>query len=251
METWLETAAERFWQAAGEAEPFPRRLEDSIALTLPVMVARLPRLGIFSAERWLNCHSSSTQSIQLGAARPGGQPDRRLRACLVAAEGNGCILLDAGDPPDEQRYSLAHEVAHFILEYQRPRRAVHHHLGEAALAVLDGHRPATDRERVEATLAGVTLGAHVHLMERGLHGVEQAGIARAEADADRLGLQLLAPEACALAILPRAGRFGERLAGGTAALVAAFGLPAPIAASYARRLITQRDGPPGWQEWLT
>lgn len=246
MQTWLETAAERFWTAAGGPESFPRRLEDSIALALPVMVARLPRLGLFSAERWLSLHSPS---LRLGA--PTGKGDRRLRACLVADQGNGCILLDAGDPPDEQRYSLAHEAAHFILEYQQPRGATRRRLGDATLAVLDGLRPATDEERIDAALAGMSLGAHVHLMERGLHGVERATIARAEAEADQLALQLLAPEDCALRVLPAAGRFSERLAAGTAALVASFGLPAPIAAPYARRLVAQRDGPPGWQEWLT
>ncbi|HEY8742261.1 MAG TPA: hypothetical protein VIU62_04135, partial [Chloroflexota bacterium] len=88
METWLETAAERFWSAAGETEPFPRNLEDSIALALPVMVARLPRLGLFSAERWLSRYGPR---FDWGAGEWGGRGDRRLRACLLAAEGNGCI----------------------------------------------------------------------------------------------------------------------------------------------------------------
>ena len=80
MQTSLETAAERFWTAAGEPEPFPRRLEDSIALALPVMVARLPRLGLFSAERWLGRHGPS---IPLSAATLGEQRDRRLRLAFV------------------------------------------------------------------------------------------------------------------------------------------------------------------------
>lgn len=247
METWLETAAERFWTAADRPEPFPRNLEDAIALALPVMVARLPRLGLFSAERWLSQYSPR---FIWSAPERGGRGDRRLRACLVADDENGCILLDAADPPDEQRYSLAHEVAHFILDYQQPRQLAQRRLGGAALAVLDGRRPASDSERIEAALAGVTLGAHLHLMERGPTGVEAAAIARAEADADRLALQLLAPEDHALAVLPTTGCFAERLTGGTAALIATFGLPAAVAAPFARRLITRRDGPPGWYEWL-
>ena len=77
MQTSLETAAERFWTAAGEPEPFPRRLEDSIALALPVMVARLPRLGLFSAERWLGRHGPSIPLRMGGVRRPKGNGSRR------------------------------------------------------------------------------------------------------------------------------------------------------------------------------
>lgn len=246
MEAWLEVAAERFWAAAGGPEPFPRPLEGSIALALPVMVVRLPRLGLFSAARWLSRNGSPFNLTGIA----GVSGDRRLRACLVAFDGNGCILLDGADPADEQRYSLAHEAAHFILDYQQPRRLAEQRLGGAVLAVLDGRRPASDDERVGATLASVALHPHLHIMERGPTGVEQAAIVRAEHDADRLALQLLAPQDAALTILPRAGRFADRVALGTAALAAAFGLPVAIAAQYARQLVIARDGPPGWQEWL-
>lgn len=137
METWLEIVAERFWAS-------------------PVMVARLPRPGVFGAERWLSRYGPHSN---WGAGEWGSQGDRQLRACLVAAEGNCCILLDAGDPPDEQRYSLAHEVAHFILEYQQPRQRAQRRLGDSALAVLDGQRPAGDTAasaaRRSARLAGM------------------------------------------------------------------------------------------------
>lgn len=247
MEAWVEAAAERFWHAAGGPETFPRTLEGSIALALPVMVARLPRLGLFSAERWL-----SRRGAPADAAAPvdAARRDRPLRACLYAWDGSGCILLDAADPPDEQRFSLAHEAAHFILDYQQPRERVAARVGDAATAVLDGRRAATLEERIDATLAGVTLAPHLHLMERGERGIERGAVAAAESRADQLAFELLAPWRQALALLPDGGRAAERQAGATRALASAFGLPTALAEAYARRLLAARDGPPRWREWL-
>lgn len=182
---WVLESASTFWAAVGEEEPFPRNLRRAIANALPVAVVLLPKLHAATISRWLQ-----TRSI----ACPIRYCDRPLRACLVARFGHGLIFLDGTDPEDEQRFSLAHEIAHFLLHYWQPRRRVEKQLGPDALAVLDGNRPPHLDERVHALLSGVSIGFYVHLMDRDFDGeAGSGGIAKAESDADRLAFELLAP----------------------------------------------------------
>jgi hypothetical protein len=238
----VASAADRFWTLAGKPAGFPRDVESCALLTLPVMIARLPRLGIFSAQHWLREH---------GYRADWHEADRQLHALLFAAFGNGCILLDGCDTEDEQRYSVAHEVAHFLLEHHAPRARVIARLRPALLDVLDGKRPPTTDERADALLAGVSLGVTRHTLERGPLSAASAAIARSEDDADRLALELLAPEAAVWERLPFGGTFGARLGLGAAVLAKEFGLPPTVAAGYAHASIIARDGTPGWRAWLT
>ena len=246
MEAWVARAAEQFWSDAGGAVEgpacFPRDVEGAVALALPVMLVKIPRLGVFRAERWLVDHGCcSTLAV----------PDRRLRACLVAVEDQGYLLLDGCDAADEQRYSIAHEAAHFILDYLQPRQRVVRRLGASALAVLDGRRAAEATERLDAVLADVPLGMHVHTLDREAGGLMDAPIARSERRADRLALELLAPERAAVKQLPAGGRRTDRRNEAASTFAKRFGLPHAVALAYARRLLDARDGPPGLGEWLS
>lgn len=214
--------ARRFWEQAGEIEPFPRELRRAVAYALPLGIVELPRLGLGGLRHYLTRRG-------LGCA-PGGA-DRRLRAALVARVGQGLVFLDGTDPPDERRFSLAHELAHFLADYWLPRRRAARQVGPGSLEVLDGRRAATRVERIDAALASVALAAHVHLMERTPDGHPAgAAIGRAERAADALALELLAPTEVALAVLEVApGR-------PAAALAERFGLPPGVAEAYAARL---------------
>ena len=99
----ISRIAEDFWRLVRRPEPFPRVLESSVAWALPLAIVKLPRLSIFELINWLEQREIS---ISFQAA------DRRLRACLVARNGRGFVFLDGADVQDEQRFSLAHEIAH-------------------------------------------------------------------------------------------------------------------------------------------
>lgn len=216
--------AAAFWSLAGRPGLFPRDLQRALALALPVAVVELPGLRLAALADWLARH---------GAACPLGGPDRPLRAGLVARAGRGLVFLDGTDPDDERRFSLAHETAHFLADYWWPRRQAERRLGPAALEVLDSQRRPTPAERVDAALAGLALGPHVHLMERTPSG-HPAGSARgaAEQAADALALELLAPEAEAGPIARAAASDQEA----ATELAARFGLPPAVARAYAQTL---------------
>ncbi|MGH2459756.1 MAG: ImmA/IrrE family metallo-endopeptidase [Chloroflexota bacterium] len=223
----VSETAETFWSDAGQPEPFPRDLRVPIANALPLTVVLLPRLRVRAIDDWLR-----RQGIR-------GAPtvaDRAVRACLVARSGQGFIFVEGSDPADEQRFSLAHELGHFLRDYWQPRQAVIARLGPAALEVLDGARPARPGERIDALLARVRLGYYVHLMDRGANGgFATASVEAAERDADWLACELLAPpEAVLAATLPTPA--DERRAAVRRRLIESFGLPPAPAAGYAARL---------------
>jgi hypothetical protein len=238
--------ADHFWARAGRSEPFPRDLESPVSWAMPLAIIKLPRLTLERTRVWLTSH---------GIRKPAGTKDRALRACLVARTGRGVVLLEGSDPADERRMSLAHEVAHFLVDYLRPREKALELMGEGAQAVLDGVRSPTAAERLSAILGGVDLGTYMHLIERSTTGiVDRVAVVEAEDRADRLALELLAPRQIVL------GRLAGKLPGRHVALAAAelaesmliydFGLPPVAARRYAQVVVGGSLASRPFRDWL-
>jgi len=216
---WVKQLAAVCWDRAGPPGPFPRSLRIT-ARALRLSVVELPRLRLSSVKTWLD-----RQDITccLDAA------DRSLRACLVARQGRGFLFLDPLDDVNEQRFSLAHEIAHFLRDYWQPRQQAIERLGPAIVEVLDGLRAPRPEERLRGVLAAVPIGFHTHLLSRESGRLSPA-LAKVEEDADRLAFELLAPtEAIWERKLTDEPGLADRL-------VAEFGLPATMAARYAELL---------------
>jgi hypothetical protein len=211
LPVWCVELSAAFWRGAGPPPPFPRDLTES-AEWFGLTVQSVPGLTVDRVKNWF---TSRTIPLQLA------EPDRPLRGCLVAVSGRGFVFLDPADDPAEQRFTLAHEVAHFLRDYWHPREVVRRRLDESALAVLDGDRPPTPDERIRAVLRHVRVGPFAHLLARDDHGAPATDAEReSEAAADRLAFELLAP----------ADAVGDTT---TAQLTATFGLPPIPAARYA------------------
>jgi hypothetical protein len=214
----LEQRAAELWNGTGLADDYPRPIEQAIALKLPVTVVKLPAVTVGAVGRWLRRHHRA----------PVFPADRRdLMGCLYADGGHGFIFLSGADGPQEQRFTLAHDAAHFLVDYWWPRGQVLRALGPVALDVLDGRRPALPSERASAILAHVRVGPHWHLLPRPGAGPDGgARLARVEDRADELGLELVAPRRQVLRLLPTLppGDLGAACAG----LGSFFGLPAYV-----------------------
>lgn len=239
----LEALAEEFWNRTGAEPEGSVDLEVAARWALPIAIEQVAPLRL---------HHVADKLKRLGVDTTPAGRNRRLRGCLIAYYGKGLMLIDADDPPDERRFTLAHELAHFLLDYQAPRQRALAALGEAILPVLDGARPPTLEERLHAALADTPLGVLQHIMERPDEGLPAGKVLAIEDRADRLALELLAPAHLLLERLsaPSAPQaFRERLVFMTTILVAEWKLPPTRAASYARHLLRQQGGP-GFRDWL-
>jgi hypothetical protein len=228
---WVADLASAYWELAGEPEPFPRRLRDHLLLTLPLELIELPRLTLGRILRWLHDRGSGLRL---------DEPDRRLYACLFARGGEGIIFLDSDDPEDEQIFSLAHEVAHFLRHYWSVRNRAAARVGFKILEVLDGARPPRPDERIDAALHGIPLGVHTHLLPRDV-GQPPQRVVRAEFEADRLAWELVAP-AGELRRRVEAAPGRDRYRTAAALLLTDFGLPVAQAGRYADILYPRPRG---------
>ena len=219
---WIHEIADRFWADVGDAPSrFPRDLVDVVCWALPVDPVELPDLSIAGVNTWL-----ARRYVELRLTIP----NRRLRACILVHDGNGVLFVDATDADDERRFSVAHEIAHYLIEYAVPRRQARTRLGDSILPVLDGRRTASWDERLGAILGGVSLEARLHLMERTPDGhLPGRAISQAERRADELAFELLAPfDAVRTSVSDRADHREVE-----AVLRQTFGLPTVPANSYA------------------
>jgi hypothetical protein len=218
---WVTELADRFWKDAGDIESFPRSLRKPIEDAVPLSVVPLSQPTVDSVRDWLRANGVDCRITT---------PNRRLRACLFARFGNGFAFIDSDDSENEQRFSLAHELAHFLRDYLHPRERVLRNLGRSALDVLDGRRSPTPDERVHALLSGIRVGYHVHFMDRDDDGSPSDAIAEVESDADRLAYELLAPVDVIASLYPNGMVKRQAL---IEMLIDRFGMPRRPAERYA------------------
>jgi hypothetical protein len=225
-EGWLREAVKDCGLPASAV--FPRDLAEDIPLVLPLTVVPLPGLTPRRGLEWLVSHK---------CAHGGLVPTNDLKhGFTVAHAGVGVLFLNSADPPDEQRFTLAHEVAHFVLDHLQPRSRAVHARGKSILPVLDGRQEPTVADQLFSVLERIPYRTHSNFMDRNDKRLPRTGqVMESEQRADRLAFELLAPRQELLPLLNHAGR--EEL---EAELISRFGLPVAEARTYARWLLSER-----------
>lgn len=244
---WLDNAShevvERFWRQCGETEPFPRSLERAVSLALPLTLVKLPHLKLHGIESWLEYRGASFRF---------NCRSRAVRGCIIAYGGQGFVFVDGSDPDDERRFTVAHEVGHFLIDYLLMRETALLRFGQKIIEVLDDLRLPSVTERVHALLVGTSLGVYTDLMERDEAGaLSRSEVWEVEDRADRVALALLAPPE---EVLSEAGTFAasfeQREASMISVLRGRFGLPRSVAIPYSRSLLESVGQGSSWVETL-
>ena len=239
----IENAASLFWEDVGTVPLYPRNLEDWFPFAYPLTVVWLPNLTIGAINDWAYKH-------RVGFQFPGNTA-RVLCGCLLPGDA-GIIFVDANDSASEQRFTIAHELAHFLFDYFLPRERAIRLLGKEILEVLEGKRKPTPEERLDGVLADVPLRIPGHLMNRPERGVPSNAVLDIEDRADRLALELLAPATILQQRMEQGGvpdGYRARLVSLTTMLSTEYGLPQEIDAFYAKWLLNQW-GEPTFRDWL-
>ncbi|NMO17425.1 ImmA/IrrE family metallo-endopeptidase [Pyxidicoccus fallax] len=218
---WLEEAVE----ACGSTAPpqFPRNLATEIPRRLPVTVVPLPQLTADAVHVWLRRRGLNHQVAE---------GSRAFHGCMVARAGVGILFHDSREGVAEQRFTVAHEVAHFVLDHWLPRQRALRVFGEDIRPVLDSLRAPTPEEALTALFERVPLGVQVKLMDRGPSGLFSNGkVAESERRADLLAQELLAPSAL---VMPLVREVSEDE--GVSRVMFRFGLPGEVARTYVQML---------------
>jgi len=163
---------------------FPRDIEFA-ALLLPVHVEAIVNLTARKVDEWLHFHLHWTLSDAMD--------ERRLRGCLVAHRGRGLIFIEASETNEERRFTLSHELAHFIGHYLATRELAIERLGSSVTAVLDGDRIPTPAERLSGVLTRCPLGVFRDVLSRDGSEPLTAVAERMETEADAAAFLALAP----------------------------------------------------------
>jgi hypothetical protein len=226
--TSAEQLVQDFWARVGNQEPFPRQLERSIMLTMPVFVVKVHRHRL---DTQYICNHLRHRQVPI----PANWTPRRLNGCLIAYKGEAAIFVDGTLSPEDVRVIIAHEFGHYLADYEWPRSKAVRHLGNGILAVLDGARPPSRSEVFAAALADVRIGFYMHYMDRSECSKSKVLVSHVEETADLVGAELLAPRKLVFATIKKTQRaFSQKIC--ARLLADKFGLPRSYAAWYAARL---------------
>ncbi|ATB42453.1 hypothetical protein CYFUS_007931 [Cystobacter fuscus] len=233
---WLDDAVKA--SRLPPATVFPRELADEVEIYLPVSLVPLPGLTCHQARDWLAQRNNIRVEVP--------DQDRPIHGLMVADQGRGFIFYEERDSVEVRRFTLAHEVAHFVLDHLLPRMKALAAFGEDIRPVLDGKRQLGALTGLSAMLKRIPLGVQVRLMDRDSSGAICSGkVDAVEHRADRLAFELLAPADQALRMLeglPRTRAADE--------LASRFGLRRMEAAAYARILLGPEHRPFSIQKYF-
>lgn len=225
---WLEETVEECGFTAPSR--FPRNLSADIPTRLSVKVVALPHLTPQAVRDWL---------LRRGIRQPVEGDASDFHGCMVARAGHGFLFVDTSEGNAEQRFTIAHELSHFILDQWLPRQRALRVFGDQILPVLDGLREPTPDEAMTALFEKLSLGPPVNLMARDASGhYARRAVMDSEWRADLLALELLAP---AKLVVPLVMDIPAEEA--TGLLFFRYGLPREMANTYVQELRRRQRTP--------
>ena len=239
--TWTQYWSDWFWKRAGGRSGYPADIAYAVMCALDVYVDEVANLTPASAAARIG---------RGGLWQSDGVYERGLRGCVIVGQAGAAILVEKSDDEAEKRFTIAHEVAHYILEVKRHHERASDRLGPEFADALYGLREATPTERIDAWLSNARSEAFAHFMDRapgGGYGCSRT--LEAECAADDLAVEILAPRSELAAAISSMG-FSGSLKVARRIAERRYGLPEGIAERYAGRVVWQaKGGPSSAERW--
>lgn len=184
----LQLLAQHFWEESQLPRHFPIHvsvLEQAILLTRPISIVKINKLTLNAIVCFLYNRGISLQNM----------PDNKeLYGFVISQANHTYIFINGAESVQEQSFTLAHEFAHFLLDYEIPRQELINKFGLDICDALNNKRPFSSEERIAALVKGINLKQFSHLLDvPAATAFQRYNIWKAEAFADQLALELLAP----------------------------------------------------------
>ncbi len=228
-----------FWKRAGGRFDYPADIAYAVTCALDVYVDEVAGLTPVSAAAHVG---------RKGLWLLDGVDERSLHGCVIVGRSGAAILVEKSDDEAEKRFTIAHEVSHYILEVKRRHERAADRMGREFADTLYGLREATPTERIDAWLNNTRSEAFAHFMDRAdTGGYGCARTQEAECLADDLALEILAPHS-ELTAAVSSMEFSESLKVARRVSERRFGLPEGIAERYASRIVWRMKGGPSTAE---
>lgn len=237
----LERIAQEFWSKADQTHRSNFDILNAVPSVLPIDVVHLPALSLRTIESWFR---DRHVHLELDA-------DERIRhGFIILCEGVGFIFLNADDSLIDQRFTIAHEASHFLLDHRMPKERAVLEIGTDIKTVLNGASEPSVYHHVKALIKGIDIRPGSHLLEKnGSGSCRSWNNFNSENEADYLALELLAPRLNAIRdTLTGSKRLNYRQFVGSCReiLRERYQLPSAIAEHYAIELGSSVTGGPSF-----
>lgn len=234
----VKQVAEDFWKPLLPYRAFPVDIERAIAFSnLPLHIDLIPGLEIDHVNQWIQTNRFPARIDKQNCA---------LHGFLLARGGHGIIFVNGTDNQEERRFTIAHELAHFLLDYHLPRIHYLKLYGDSILEILDGKRLPTIQERLTFVISELPSPFFTHALDNsGITAYERNKVWSTEWRTDTLAFEILAPFHVVISRLKKQKlekRFDPIFRQASSLLATDFGLPSTLAGSYAKHFATYLSG---------
>ena len=185
----IEKIAADFRAKAGLPQDPPYDIAKAAKLILPLQVIEIAGLDLEKIRQWLRHRNlvDTIDDIEAG--------NRTVHGFILTQRGSGLIFVDSEDLEAEQRFTIAHEVSHFLIDHKIPRQKIISRFGDRLEKIMDGELPLKRSDELFALIKGADIHQRTRSIENDGDGSFRSWINFiAENEADGLALELLAPQ---------------------------------------------------------
>lgn len=183
----IERIAREFWLTVDQEYRDGFDIVNAIDTSVFINLRRIKELSLKKLEEWLK-EMTDQEEFNID--------DRHLHGALIIKGPSIFMFVEASEDEVQQRFTVAHEVSHFLLDYHLPKERAILALGKEIEDVLNGNLPPSNIQRTLSAIKGVDIAPYSFLIEKTGNGsFENWSNFNAENEADYLALELLAPRA--------------------------------------------------------